>query len=107
MKRYIIFFISLLFFLCPVTMAYEKYADGWYVVPKTIEVDSGKDFSKMEKDWVFYQNGIETMRYSDLYGAHRGWGDAPENSLASFVMTREHGFYTFETESIWRCCFST
>ena len=38
----------------------------------------------LKKVWALYVNGTETKRYSTLIGAHRGWGDAPENSLSSF-----------------------
>ena len=92
----LLFLIAVIY--TPIVFAHEKYDDGWHIVPVNTESNIGKTWGLQSKEWAYYENGKETMRYSKLVGSHRGWGTAPENSLASFRITKEKGYYAFETD---------
>lgn len=100
MKKRLLFFIYILLILLsiPQVFAHEQLDDGWHVVVKNDESERGKTWENQAKEWGYYENGVEVMRYSKLTGAHRGWGEAPENSLASIRLNREKGYFTFETD---------
>ena len=78
--------------------AHEQLSNGWHVVVRNIDTEKDKEWKKQLKDLAYYENGIEMMRYRNFITAHRGWGEAPENSLASFKQVLENGFYGFETD---------
>ncbi len=100
MKKRIYFFFILLFtlLLVPQALAHELYDDGWHAVVKNDESEREKTWENQTKEWAFYKDGVEVMRYSKLSGAHRGWGEAPENSLASIRLNHEKGYHAFETD---------
>lgn len=101
MKKYLSLF-SLLLLMCifdiPSVFAHEMLDDGWHLVSIQNESERGKDWLNQKKVWAYYKNGVEVKRYSMIAGAHRGWGTAPENSLASFKDTRDNGYISFETD---------
>lgn len=98
MKKFFYLFLIIAIVYSPVVFAHEKYDDGWHIVPENTEDNKGKTWSQQTKEWAYYENGEEAIRYTKLVGSHRGWGTAPENSLASFRITRENGYYAFETD---------
>ena len=98
MKKVIIVILLLTLIYIPNTFAHEKYDDGWHFVIANSEEEKGKEYKDQTKEWGYYENGKEIMRYSNLLGSHRGWGTAPENSLAAFELNKEKGYYTFETD---------
>ena len=68
----------------------KETTNGWYLV---------KNLTNPNKlDWAYYESGKETLRYSDLRTSHRGWDTAPENSLESFKLTKQNGFFGMETD---------
>lgn len=99
MRKKLLFFLAMIVLLyVPGVFAHEKYSDGWHIVVANKEEEKDKSWDDQSKVWAYYENGKETMRYEKLIGSHRGWGEAPENSLASFKMTRQKGYYVFETD---------
>ena len=84
-----ILLILLLFFTIPNIYAKDIIKDGWHIVKST---DGKKNF------WGYYENGSEIMRKTKMVYAHRGWGTAPENSLASIKATKEKGYYGVEID---------
>ena len=98
MKKILIVLLTVLLLSIPSVYAKEQLDDGWHIVVKNSEEERGKEWSQQRKEWAYYENGVETMRYSRLVGSHRGYGTAPENSLASFQVTKEQGYYAFETD---------
>lgn len=98
MKKTISLLLLLIIIYSPNVFAHEMYTDGWHIVPTNTEENISKTWSQQTKEWAYYENGKEIMRYSKLIGSHRGWGSAPENSLASFKATKEKGYYAFETD---------
>ncbi len=94
-------FLLVLLIIClyrPNVLAQEQLDDGWHFVVKNADSEKEKNWNEQAKEWAYYENGIEVLRYSQLVGSHRGWGEAPENSLAAFQMTRDKGYYAFETD---------
>ena len=89
MKKVIIVILLLTLIYIPNTFAHEKYDDGWHFVIANSEEEKGKEYKDQTKEWGYYENGKEIMRYSNLLGSHRGWGTAPENSLAAFELNKE------------------
>ena len=80
------------------TNSYSPYSDeltvsylrnGWNLVKS----ENGEKY-----DFAYYENGIEMMRKSNMIYAHRGWQTVPENSLESFKLVKENGYYGFETD---------
>ena len=98
MKKYLSLIIVLLILYTPIVFAHEKLDNGWHMVPINNESEINKSWDEQSKEWGYYENGKEIMRYSKLLGAHRAWGEAPENSLAAIKMLREKGYYAFETD---------
>ena len=98
MKKLIILFLIILCVYTPSILAHEQLDDGWHFVVKNAETERGKNWNDQAKEWGYYEDGKEILRYSKLLGSHRGWGEAPENSLAAFQMTRDKGYYLFETD---------
>ena len=98
MKKIVFLLLFLFCFLIPVVHAHEQLDDGWHIVVKNLDSEKGKNWNNQAKEWAYYEKGKEILRYSKLLGSHRGWGEAPENSLASFQMTRDKGYYAFETD---------
>ena len=100
MKKYFIFglFLIVYLFSTPLVYAHEKLSDGWHVLVSKTEYDSTKEWVDQVKDWAYYENGVELKRFSYLVCVHRGWGEAPENSLASFNMIKNTGYSAFETD---------
>lgn len=98
-KQKILFLVCIAILLSiPTVLGKEQLEDGWHIVVANSEEERGKDWNLQNKEWAYYEGGKEIMRYSRLIGSHRGWGTAPENSLASFKATREKGYYAFETD---------
>ena len=97
MKKLFIFFITLCCLIMPNVYAHEMLNNGWHIIPAS-DAKSSDTWNNQKKVWALYVNGVETKRYSVLYGVHRGYGDAPENSLASFKSVKNHGYYGFETD---------
>ena len=98
MKKMFVFLLIISLFSIPNVFASEKYDDGWHIVVKNDASQRDKEWAQQAKEWAYYENGVEIMRYSKLIGSHRGWGTAPENTLAAFKATREKGYYVFETD---------
>ena len=89
MRKYLI--LLFLISLFPYNIfAQEQLKDGWHLVPSLTD--------KSDYNWVYYKYGVEQKRYSSMIYAHRGWGDAPENSLASIKHVKENGYYAYETD---------
>ena len=97
MKKLFIFFITLCCLIMPKVYGHEMLNNGWHIIPAS-DAKSSDTWNNQKKVWALYVNGVETERYSVLYGVHRGYGDAPENSLASFKSVKNHGYYGFETD---------
>ena len=97
MKKLFIFFITLCCLIMPKVYGHEMLNNGWHIIPAS-DAKSSDIWNNQKKVWALYVNGVETKRYSVLYGVHRGYGDAPENSLASFKSVKNHGYYGFETD---------
>lgn len=92
MRKYIAFILLL---LIPFNIfAHEQLEDGWYTV-KNVKKTSDCNYNYV---WGYYKDGVEKVRRCKLPLAHRGWGDAPENSLASIKMVKEKGYYGYETD---------
>ena len=95
MKRIIMF---LLIIICIISSfpvyASEQYSDGWHTV-KAIQKTS---LCPLNYVWGYYKNGVEVERYCRLLGAHRGWGDAPENSLDAIKNVKKNGYLQYETD---------
>ncbi len=64
--------------------------NGWHIVPSTTKEN--------DTEWAYYEENKELIRVSELIYVHRGWGDAPENSLEAIKMTKEHGYYGVEID---------
>ena len=97
MKKKLILLIILCVFAFPSVYAHEMLEDGWHIVPAS-DANSSDSWENQQKVWALYVNGTETKRYSTLIGAHRGWGDAPENSLSSFRLVLANGYSGIETD---------
>lgn len=78
--------------------AHEMLEDGWHLVISNSDDEREKEWNKQTKVWGYYEKGVEKKRYSTIIGAHRGWGEAPENSLAAFNLAYENGYIAFETD---------
>ena len=98
MKKMLCLILLIFIIYSPIVLAHERLDDGWHIVVKNTESERGKSWYAQAKEWAYYENGKEILRYSSLLGSHRGWGEAPENSLASFQMTKDKGYYAFETD---------
>ncbi len=97
MKKIFIILVALCCFIMPNVYAHEMLSDGWHIIPAS-DAKSSDSWNNQKKVWALYVNGVETKRYNVFYGVHRGYGDAPENSLASFKSVKKHGYYGFETD---------
>ncbi len=64
--------------------------DGWHILPSVTKIN--------DIEWAYYEDGRELKRLSYMIYTHRGWDDAPENSLASFIMAKENGYLGIETD---------
>ena len=73
------------------------YDNGWY----SIANDDRNGNCDLNSVWVYYDNGVEISKYCRIVGAHRGWGDAPENSLESIKHVKENGFLGYETDIVF------
>lgn len=73
---------------------HEQYDNGWYTVKSNEEI-FGCEYNNI---WGYFEDGIEIKRRCYLLLVHRGWGDAPENSLESFKLVKENGYDGFETD---------
>ncbi len=92
-KNKIIIFLLVFIFLLPLRLlAHEQYANGWHIVPNI------STSCKYKTNWALYKSGKETKRYCQVIVAHRGWGDAPENSLASIENTVANGYVGVEID---------
>lgn len=98
MKKKVLFLFVLMLLWTPSVKASEIFEDGWHIVVSNYESERNKPWAEQNKVWTYYESGKEIKRYYKLFSAHRGWGTAPENSLASFQEVLEHGFYSFETD---------
>ncbi len=93
MKRYLILILGIL--LIPINIfAHAQLEDGWHTVKNTKKT-SDCNYNYV---WGYYKNGVEKVRRCRLVTAHRGWGDAPENSLDAIKMVKEKGYYGYETD---------
>ncbi|MBR7042177.1 MAG: hypothetical protein IKI04_01620, partial [Bacilli bacterium] len=90
--------LLLIFLSIPTVFAHELYGNGWHLVVANNESERGKSWVNQNKVWGYYEGGREIRRYSVLLGAHRGWGTAPENSLAAFRLAKQNGYDAFETD---------
>ena len=97
MKKIVVLIIALYALFIPNVNAHEMLVNGWHIIP-TSDAKASDSWDNQNKVWALYVNGVETKRYSTFVGVHRGWGDAPENSLASFKSVKDHGYYGFETD---------
>ena len=89
-----IFFI-IAFIICFFTSASAHNSlNGWY----SVKIINKTDSCDLDNVWAYYKDGIEIERRCYLLLAHRGWGDAPENSLESFKLVKENGYNGFETD---------
>lgn len=92
MKKVIILVLVLLcsFFMKLAIVSAGGLKDGWHMVTSLTD--------KSDYNWAYYKNGVEKTRVSHLIYAHRGWGTAPENSLASIKEVKNQGYYAYETD---------
>ena len=97
MKKIFIILVALCCFIMPNVYAHEMLNNGWHIIPAS-DAKNSDSWNNQKKVWALYVNGVETKRYNVFYGVHRGYGDAPENSLASFKSVKKHGYYGFETD---------
>ena len=89
--------ILLITILCIITNASVHanviFDNGWYSVKNNII--NNCDLNNI---WVSFEDGKEVSKYCRIIAAHRGWGDAPENSLESIKHVKENGYLGFETD---------
>ena len=97
MKKVMLLLIILSIIIAPCAYAHEMLPNGWNIIP-AVDANPSASWNNQKKVWALYVNGKEVKRYNTFIGVHRGWGDAPENSLASFKSTKNHGYYGFETD---------
>ena len=94
MKKKLLFILLIIICMITNVSAHEQFDDGWHTV-KTAEKTED---CKLNYVWGYYKNGVEKVRQCRQLIAHRGWGTAPENSLAAFKETKANGFYGFELD---------
>ena len=92
--RKVVFLIVIFIFCFLIYASAHEKLDGWYTVKAVYRTKN----CNYDNVWGYFQDGIEVKRRCYLLLAHRGWGDAPENSLASFKMVKEYGYDGFETD---------
>lgn len=59
--------------------------DGWHLLPSATDIN--------KKEWAYYQNNEEKLRYSKMIYIHGGWNTTPENSIASLEALKNNGYY--------------
>ena len=70
--------------------AADTIEDGWYILPSLTDEEIS--------NWAYYKDGKEEVRLSTQLFVRRGWGTAPDNSLISFKLVKEKGYYGVETD---------
>ena len=67
-----------------------RLKNGWHRLPSAA--------NENVYEWAYYENNKETKRVSQLILSHRGWGDAPENSLEAIKRTKANGYNGVEVD---------
>ena len=94
-KKIVIVFLLTLCILTGASAHTNEIIDkGWYTV-KNLKETNRCDFDYV---WSYSIDGVEIDRSCRLILAHRGWGDAPENSLESIKHVKENGYLGYETD---------